>query len=166
VGFIVKDAGNRLAQLAGFVQECGDFPNGKIGFRSLGKASQVFAADFDVHPLQALKRGHGAGFGESGHFDLSLVHYGVTRISPKLVVVFHHQVNHGGDQVAEDVGAAVPGGAAVDDLVSQGVEAANSAMIPSTTGVRSELTVPPCKCPGTEARKLSSPSNSAKRPAR
>jgi hypothetical protein len=92
----------------------------------------ILLTDAVVHPLQALKRGHDAGFGESGHFGLSLVHNPVTRISPELVVVFHHQVDHGGDQVAEDVCAvlhlgtvndAVPGGATVDDLVSEGVEA-------------------------------------------
>jgi hypothetical protein len=31
----------------------------------------ILLADAVVHPLQALKRGHDAGFGESGHFGLS-----------------------------------------------------------------------------------------------
>jgi hypothetical protein len=61
----------------------------------------ILLTDAVVHPLQTLKRGHDAGFGEFGHFDLSLVHYRVACISPELAMVFHHQVDDGGDQMAE-----------------------------------------------------------------
>lgn len=57
------------------------------------------------------------------------------RITPHLPLhagALHHQVDHHGDQVGHDVGAAgdlvavggaLPGGAAVDELVAEGVEA-------------------------------------------
>jgi len=56
---------------------------GKSGLGRLGEMNQVFAVDFEVNPLQALQRGHDAGFGESGHLVLS---FGQNYIRPLTLI--------------------------------------------------------------------------------
>jgi hypothetical protein len=36
---------------------------------------------------------------------ITSIHHRITRIVPNLNIVLHHQVNHGGNQVAENIGA-------------------------------------------------------------
>ena len=47
-------------QVAHFVTQ------GESGFGLFGEMSEILTIDFEMHPLQALQRGHDAGFGEPG----------------------------------------------------------------------------------------------------